>query len=248
MSGSWLDIAGPRGARREALKEGLTRIGGAGSDIRLEPAGEGELQVWNRPPRMLFLGRGERPTSGGVPFEELALRPGERVLWAGHTLVYGGELAPGDEAVLEELPLAPVVGAGPASSRFAERVRAGLALELGLVDAQAAKRWRENVLAERFDADACARELAPGALAPEVEQRLLERAGTLLRDFLMAALLGGSAGARRKAREKARGLAAFLIAQGLALLIFTLLVVAALLLVRAKGTSLDALLDRFLPG
>lgn len=247
MSGSWLDIEGPRGARREALADGLTRIGGVGCDIRLDPAGEGELQVWNRPPRMLYLGRGARPTSGGKAFDELALRPGERVQWAGHVLVYGGEVAPSDEAALEELPLAaPVVD--PSSARFSARVRAGLALDLGLVDAPVAKRWRENVLGERFDADACARELLPGALAPEVEQRLLERSGTLLRDFLMAALLDGSAGARRRAREKARGLAAFLITQGLALVVFTLLVLAALLLVRAKGTSLDALLDRFLPG
>ncbi len=250
MSGSWLDVEGPSGTRRVPLNEGLTRLGGEGSDIRLEAPRGDELQVWNRPPRMLFLGAGARPTCAGQPFDERALRPGERIEWAGHVLVYGGEAAREHEALLEELPLAPAAPtrAATVSPAFSERVRAGLACELGLADAAAMKRWREAVLAGRFEPDACARELLPRTLGPEAEQRLLERAGSLQRDFLMAALLSGFEGARRKAREKARGLVAFLLTQLLALLVFCLLIAAALLLLRARDTSIDAFLDRFLPG
>lgn len=256
MSGGWLDIDGPAGARREALREGLTRVGGPGCDVVLWSAppglpgspGNDELQVWNRPPRALFLGRGPRPRCAGQEFDEHALRPGDRIEWQGHALVYGGEIASADLAPLEELTVAPVAAAAPADARFVQRLRAGLACELGLADAKAMKRWREEVLANRFDADACARELLARELPREAEDRLLERAGTLLRDFLMAALLRGAAGAGRKVREKTRGCVAFLVTQTIALLVFALLVAATLLVVRGQGTSLDALLDRLLPG
>lgn len=231
------------------MLEGLTRIGGPGSDVLLPGAGEDQLHVWNRPPRLVFVGRGARPIAEGRAFEERALRPGDRVEWAGHVLVYGGEASGSDQASLEELPAeGVVVPSGPrADERLAARVRAGLACELGLADPQAQKRWREAVVEKRFEPDACARELLPGALGAEAEQRLLERSGTLLRDFLMAALLSGSAGARRKLRESSRGFVAFLLTQGLALLVFAALVATTLLVLRVKGTSIDAFLDRFLP-
>jgi len=252
VSGGWLDVQGPAGTRREALLEGLTRVGGPGTDIVLEglAPGSDELQVWNRPPRLLFLGRGERPRVDGREVDEHPLRPGDRLLWGGHTLTYGGEAAHTDVAALEEIPL-PVVApplATPSASRLSTRVRAGLACELGLADPRAVKRWREEVLAKRFDPDACARELLPNTLGAEAEERLLERSGTLLRDFLMAATLRGLRGAGRRVREKTRSLVAFLVAQTVALLVFLALVAAALLVWRAKGTSIDAFLDRFLPG
>lgn len=256
MSGGWLDIhapgAGPSAAgvaRREALLEGLTRVGGPGCDVVLPGAGEDQLHVWNRPPRLVFIGRGARPLSEGRAFEERALRPGDRVEWAGHVLVYGGEASGADQALLEELPdEGVVVSPTPrVASRLEARVRAGLACELGLADPQAQKRWRQAVLENRFEPDACAGEILKGELGAEAEQRLLERSGTLLRDFLMAALLSGSAGARRKLREGSRGLMAFLLTQGLALLVFAALVATTLLVLRVKGTSIDALLDRLLP-
>lgn len=257
MSGGWLDIQGPAGSRREALLEGLTRIGGAGLDVvltgtQLSGPSDDQLHVWNRPPRVLFLGRGARPLVHGLPFEEHALKPGDRIEWAAHTLVYGGEAAPADLATLEELEPSrpsgetPLAAAGDA--RLVARVRAGLACELGLADPAAAKRWREAVLAEKFDPDACARELLARPLGPEAEQRLLERSGTLLRDFLMAALLAGAAGAARRLRQSSRSLVAFVLTQLLALVVFAALVGAALLLMRSKGTSIDAFLDRILPG
>lgn len=247
MSGGWLDVRGPSGARREALREGLTRIGSTGCEILLPGAGEDELHVWNRPPRAVFLGRGPRPLAGGEPFEERALRPGEVFEWAGHVFVYGGEAASRDLATLEELPLAPARLDGP-EARLTLRLRAGLACDLGLVEGAVAQRWREAVQAGRYDADACARELLPSPLGEEAEQRLLERSGTLLRDFLMAPLTSGAAAVRRKLRASSRGLAAFLLTQGLALVVFSLLVLAALLVLRGQGKSIDAMLDRLLPG
>lgn len=247
MSGGWLDIRGPAGSRREALLEGLTRIGGAGCEIVLAGAGDDQLHVWNRPPRAVFLGRGPKPVAGGQAFEERALRPGDAFEWAGHAFVYGGEAASGDVATLEELPLASAPARDGPDSRLTLRLRAGLACDLGLVDGATAKRWREAVQAGNYDADACARELLARPLGTEGEQRLLERSGSLLRDFLMAPLLSGAAAARRKLRESSRGLVAFLLTQGLALVIFTLLILAALLVLRGQGKSIDGILDRLLP-
>jgi hypothetical protein len=99
-----------------------------------------------------------------------------------------------------------------------------------------------------FRINACARELATDLRGPDAERRLLERSGTLLRDFLMAPLLSGARGAARKAREKARGLVAYLVSQAVALLVFTLIVGAILLVLRSQGRSIDAFLDVVLPG
>jgi hypothetical protein len=246
MSGGWLDVRGVGETRRVALLEGLTRVGAQGADVVL-PGVDGELHVWNRPPRVLHLGRGPRPTAGGAPFDERALRPGEAFDWAGYSFVYGGVAAREDLAALEELPGAPTPESALPVSTLLQRVRAGLACELGFADATAAKRWREAVKAGQFEPDACARELVPRALPSQAEQRILERSGSLLRDFLMAALLTGAEGSRRRAREQTRGVLAFLIAQGLAFLVFVLLVVAALFLLRYKGTSIDAFLDGLRP-
>jgi hypothetical protein len=249
VSRTWLEVQGPLGARREALREGLTSIGGPGCDIALPVESTDQLQVWNRPPRMLFLGRGARPSLSGAPFEERMLSPGDRIEWRGHVLVYGDD-APPEQATLEELPVLPgapiLMDAAP--DPLALRVRAGLACELGLVEPKAAKRWRERVVAGSFDADACARELATDLRGPDAERRLLERSGTLLRDFLMAPLLSGARGAARKAREKARGLVAYIVSQAVALLVFTLIVGAILLVLRSQGRSIDAFLDVVLPG
>jgi hypothetical protein len=127
-------------------------------------------------------------------------------------------------------------------------VLAGLACELGLADTRVAKAWRQAVLEERFEPDRAAGELLPGVLAPEVERRLLERSGTLLRDFLMAPLLSGIQGQRRRLRGAARSGLAFLVVQVLALLALALILAACMLVLRSKGVSFDALLDRALPG
>ncbi len=252
VSGGWLDIEERGGVHREVLRDGLTRVGGTGADIVLPGAVDGELHLWNRPPRAIFVGRGPRPKKAGVPFEESELRPGDAIEWAGVVLRYGGEAASADQAALEELPasgdearpreLADELAAG------ARRVLAGLACDLGLVDPASVRAWQQAVLEQRFDPEACARELLPPVLAPEVRQRLLDRSGTLLRDFVMAPFASGSRAARRRLRHVTRSTLAFLVAQGLALLAFVLIVLAAMLVLRSRGFSFDELLDRVLPG
>ncbi len=252
MSGSWIDIRERELERREVLREGLTRFGGSGADIPLKGVGDDQLHVWNRPPRAIFVGRGPRPHRNGQPFEEAGLRPGDRIEWAGIVLTYGGEAAAEDLAVLEELaasaPQADRAEAFEWRARVARRVLAGLACELGFADPQAAKHWRQAVLENRFEADECALALLPAHLGPGVEHRLMDRSGTLLRDFLMAPFLSGAPGKRRRLRGATRTLLAFLLAQGLALLTFALIVLAALLVLRVQGFSLDELLDRIVPG
>lgn len=244
MSGAWLELQGPGGTRREALLEGLTRVGGGTADLALEGVGEGELHFLARPPRVRFDGRGAPPRCSGASFEERALRPGDRIEWRGYTLVYGGEADVADQAALEEIaaPETPVTPAG--DERLARRVRAGIACELGLAERAAVQRWQAAVLAGRFEPEACARELLVAPLTREGEERAVERAGSLLRDFLMSSHLSGAKGAGRKLRGGLRTLLAFLLAQLLALLVFTGIVLGILLVLRAKGESLDALLDR----
>ena len=74
-----------------------------------------------------------------------------------------------------------------------------------------------------------------------------ERAGRLLRDFLMAPTMRGARGERAAAcvRRPAGGVA-FVLAQGIALAVYTLIVLVAMLLLRVRDVSFDALLDRIL--
>ncbi|NOT31209.1 MAG: hypothetical protein HOP15_12245, partial [Planctomycetes bacterium] len=126
-----------------------------------------------------------------------------------------------------------------------ERVRAGLACELGLADAQAVKRWRAHARGGNFDPDACARELLPVALGAEDERRLLERAAALQRDLLLGAAGARTVATRRKSASSP-GLFAFLLIQVLSFLVFAALVAAILYVLRIRGTSIDEYLDRFL--
>lgn len=248
MSGSWLDIQAENGTQRVLLRDGLTRLGGAGADYPLGAAGSDQLHCWNRPPRALFVGTGERPRKDGRPFEETRLVPGDRIEWAGVVLVYGSEALPEDLASVEELPRGEPGAPSDLCERAGRRVLAGLACELGLADARTARTWQQAVLEERFDPDRAAGELLPQVLALEVERRLLERSGTLLRDLLMAPLLSGVRGQRRRLRAAARSGLAFLVAQVLALLALALILAAGMLVLRSKGVSFDGLLDRALPG
>jgi hypothetical protein len=259
VSGGWLEIRAAGGVRREALRPGVTRIGGKGADVHLPGADAGELQVWDDPPRFVHVGSGEPPRRDGRALEEAPLRPGDRIHWAGAVLVYApGTPAKADAAPLEEIELAPLVtplvevppaaapGLGDAEHRLLAHARAGLALDLGLAERKAAARWRERVVAGAFDPDLCAREILAASGVEAGDPRLVERSGRLLRDFLMAPVLAGARGASRRMRRAARGGMAFVVAQGLALAVFALLVLAALLLLRIRGVSLDGLLDRIL--
>lgn len=252
MSGWRLELHSADGVRREALREGLTRVGGGAAEIALAGVGTDQLWLWDHPPRARFEGLGSAPRLNGAVLGEHALAPGDRIDWAGVTLVFvAAREGAADEprlALLEELvePAAPVTPAASSSDeeRLARRVRAGIACELELAERGTLKRWQEAVLAERFEPDACARELLAAPFAREAEQRMLERSGTLLRDFLMSSYLRGAKGAGRKLRGGLRNVLAFLLAQLVALVVFSLIVVAILLVLRVEGESLDAWLDR----
>ncbi len=126
------------------------------------------------------------------------------------------------------------------------RVRAGILVELGLADRVAAKSWQRAVVERRFRPDACADEILARSAVAGDDARVLQRTGVLLRDLLMAPLGRGARGAGRRARQAVRGGLAFVLAQGLALLVFCLIVAALAVVLRLKGHSLDGWVDRLL--
>jgi hypothetical protein len=255
MAGGWLDITDGAGRRRHVLQTGLTRIARDG-DVAHGAAGDDELHVWDQPPRAVFVGSGDPPTSAGRPFEELPLRPGSSVAWRGMTVVYGGQAAPADQAPLQELPAEPAppppraeaAARAPEEERVWSRLKAGMLVELGIADRVTAKRWQDAVVSNAFDPDRCAQDiLARSAVAPG-EPRLLERSARLLRDLLMAPLFSGSRGAARRARQATKGVVAMVVSQAVAFGVYTAIVLAAMLLLRLRDVSFDAFLDRILPG
>lgn len=141
-----------------------------------------------------------------------------------------------------ESPSSPALG--EAESTAWRRVRAGLLVEAGQADKKVARRWQEAVQKGAFEPDACANELLTGAPAPNPAQ--LERCARLQRDLLMAPLVRGARGAGRKMREAGRGFFAMLVSQLVIVAIYTFVILAALLLVRAKGFGLDSKLDLLL--
>ncbi len=245
MSGTWIEITDARGTRRVPLGSARTRLGGGDAEVELSHVGEDQLHVFGEPLRAEFVGRGAPPFCDGEPVRERTLRPGDAIEWAGSRMVVGRE------ASLEELhepspaaSSAPPQAASPAGfdARTWARARAGLVVDLGRADKKVVARWQTAVRERSFDADRAAEELLASA-GPLDGALLRDRAGLLLRDFLMAPLLRGVRGAGRKARQQARGLLAMIVAQGLALVVFGVLVLAGLLLLRWKGHSVDAFLD-----
>ena len=162
-------------------------------------------------------------------------------------LVELGESVPAQSA---EDPGSGSSGSGASEDlRGWRRVRAGLLVEQGKADKKVARHWQAAVQRGEFNADACAAELLagePAAGAPDGDAALLERCARLQRDLLMAPMLRGAKGAGRKAREATRGFVAMLVAQLVVLTIYSFVILAALLLVRAKGFGLDDSLDTIL--
>jgi hypothetical protein len=254
VTGRWIEITDASGTRREPLRAGLTRVGGGDAEVLLAGVGSDELHVWDDPPRAVFVGAGAQPRYGGTPFTERALAPGDRIEWAGAVLELGEGHA--SEASFEEIvdPARAVTGPGVSAVAGAEgdgertlaRLRAGLLVDLGLTDASVVKRWQRAVVDGSFDADLCAGAVAAASRAGADDPRMRERAGRLLRDFVMAPTTRGARGASRRARQAARGGIAFVLAQGLALLVYSVIVLVALLLLRVRDVSLDGFLDRIL--
>jgi len=126
------------------------------------------------------------------------------------------------------------------------RILSGLLVEQGLASRDATRRWQEAVRAGALDPDRCADELIESVPGLDADARLGERAARLQRDLVMAPLLRGATGAKRRLRRAARGGAAILVSQAVVVGIYTLLVVAALVLLRYHGVAFDPLFDRLL--
>lgn len=159
-----------------------------------------------------------------------------------------------EQADVEEVtlsrPAAP--GAGGSGVRIksdpiAQRLRAGLLVELGFADSSVSRKWQQAVKDSTFDSVACAQEVLASSSVAANDPRLLERATRLQRDLIMTPLMRGSQGAARRARGAARkGLAAIL-AQLIVVGIYTAIIAAILFVLRLRGFSLDGFIDGILP-
>lgn len=247
-----------RGSKTQqvSLQQGLTRIGpkgGRGIDIGVEGA-DGELHVWDSPPKVVRVQGEDALVAAGDAVEELLLQAGTEFAWAGvkFRLV---ELPP----VLQEIVEAPAPSAGaaprpaaradlsdnPDIQRAWERVAAGLLVESGLADKKIAKRWQAAVVQHEWDADACARDVLAASSGELGNPRLLERAGRLERDLVMASFQRGIKGASRRARGAARNGAAFFVANVVAIGVYSAIILALLILARVNYEwSLDGIIDR----
>lgn len=268
MGECWLEIESSEGETRWTLGPGLTRLGGPGTDLVVAGAPPGELHFWDNPPKVVFVGSGVGPRLNGIVVGEAPLVPGDRVEWGEVRVRYQGSVAP---LPIEE-PLAPVAqaiqpaqaplpgapalatlaptnasvaAAGGVSERAWSRVQAGMAVDLGMADRRSAARWQEAVMRREFDADACARDLLSAGSIRSDDPRLLDRAGRLLRDFLMSSVTRGIRGAGRRARTKVRSGVAMVVAQGITIGIYTAILLVTMMLARIKwGWSYDQFFDR----
>lgn len=275
MTNAWVEISTGADKRRHELPGGLSRFGGPTSDLPVPQPGADELHFWNDPPKLILVGGTTTPLVNGRAFQEVALADGDSVQWGGAVLVFSVEDDVLTEIELTEPVsasgppgrVAPVVArpgvavasapatvsaAGPEgmsgdAARSWRRLFAGLLVELKLANKAETKRWQASVLRNEFDADACARDLIEKSGVPENDPRVLERAGRLERDLLMSSFQQGVRAAGRRARRAAKGGAAFFMVQGIAILVYTLLIVAMLLLARVRyEISLDGIIDSML--
>jgi|LWDU01.1.fsa_nt_gi hypothetical protein len=240
----WLDIEVGGLASRAEMKSGLTRLGGATADVVIPGAPDGELHLWSDPPKIVHVS-GQTPLEvAGEVLTEASLVAGKDLVWGRVTLRLGRG-AP----VIEELPMASAQATGTAAptgsdDRGTQRVRAGLAIELGLADKAVLRRWQDAVISNEFNADACAREVLAGVQLAADDPRLMERSGRLLRDFLMSSLQRGVQGASRKARAQARSGTAYLVANIVAIGVYSAILLVIMVLVRVKWQfSFDHFLD-----
>jgi hypothetical protein len=238
--GAWvLEVEEGGSVRREALSPGLTRVGGPGCEVTIARAGADQLHVWDDPPKLVFVGKGERPRVDGQAVDEIALGGGERVEWLG-----------------AQLRLAPTEGArssvGAASSSSADdpawtQVKAGMLFELGLADRALAKRWQQAIARGQFDADACARELIQSSRAAPGDRRVQERSTRLLRELLMGPGQRPARASAREERTESRSLPGLILMQVVVILSQVFLFSVVLVVMRWRwGWSFDGLIDKLL--
>lgn len=151
---------------------------------------------------------------------------------------------PADDDGAELTPLAPL-GAQNAPRGWT-RVKAGLAVEMGLVDKKVATRLQDEVVAGRYDPDAAAAQLLAAATCDDVDAAVERRCADLERDLMMTPRMRGLRGASRKAREKGRRGLAFLVVQLLVVGVFALLFAVGLTAARYGGYDLHAPIDAVL--
>jgi hypothetical protein len=258
----WIEISVGGEKHRHSLSPRGVRIGGEDCALRVPDSAGDALIVMGSPPRVRLEGTSTTPLLNGRVFEDATLRAGDTIQWGGAVLVYGGQ------AVLEELddvsalsapnPVsdpAPSTAPGATSGsnsnleRIGQRVAAGIAAQLGVADRAKVRLWQEAVIAGEFNADACAADLLDNGVGEQ--KSILERAGRFQRDLLMTSLQTGARGASRKVKRVARGGAAFLVANLIAIGVYTLILFTMLVLVRVKwgdSFSLDGMIDQMLSG
>lgn len=263
MGEQWLEFQDGQATRRIPLAGSLTRVGGSGTDISMSGFPAGEVHVWSEPPKVVLAVGDARLAVNGAEGRELLLADGDQIEWGGARFCFRGEVV---APILEEIPIAapaapaaptapespnppsvPEEAGSPSRGKAWERVQAGLYVDLGLSNKSMVKRWQESVMSGDFAPDACARDLSSGVVVDPDDPRLSERAARLLRDFLMSSATSGAGGAKRKVRQAGKKGAAFLISQFLVIGVYTLIILAAMLVFRAKGTSFDTLFDGLLP-
>jgi len=264
MTPAWIEWHDANGRRREALRPGLTVVGGGDADVVVAGAGEDLLHVWDDPPKVVTLGD-EPPEIGGLRTTEASLSPGDVLHWKGLRILYGEDRdsSPAEPPVLQEIPLEPATarpadrsaartGLPPEEQRAWSVLRAGLLVELGLADSAAARRWQAAVARGEFDVGLAAAELGRAELSSEARQRVADRSARLFRDLVMAPVQRGARGAGRRVRSATKGGVAFVVAQAVTLVVYTVLIGALALIGRVRwGWSFDAFFDRvrdLLPG
>ena len=246
---AWLEVELPAGKRKHALAPGLTRLAAEGGDIQIPGAGQGELHLWDRPPKLLYLGAGGQPRVNGKACDESALSHGDAIEWGSVRLTFGFD---DGQAALEEIPVAATPAAVPASAlaeadeRLWRRLKAGMLVELGLGDKAAARRWQDSISRGGFEPDSCARDLLGGVDVSASDPRLVERSGRLMRDLVMVPVTRGVRGAGRKLRGAARSGLAFAVMQLVVFAITAMLVVVAMFLGHLNGWSIDEFFEGIL--
>ncbi|HED67093.1 MAG TPA: hypothetical protein ENJ09_16240 [Planctomycetes bacterium] len=233
MSAGWIEISGQGRSERLALRGECVAWPDGTAPKRLE--------FRRNAPYAVHVCGGATATRDGVAFVRLDLRPGCRFESMGRRFVFRAE------ASVEELDGdAPAVPA-PAGDPVERLLRAGLWVDLGFADAGLRGRLQRDVEAGAFEPDRAAEEILAGTSITEVrEAALKERAARLLRDFVMANRHRGASGLARRGRRGAKNVVAAAIAQVLALGIYSLLILLALVFWRAREHSVDGWLDAIL--
>jgi hypothetical protein len=254
MTEPTLEITAAGQSFTATLRPGLTRVGpvgGRGVDVQIDGA-VGELHVWDEPPKVVRVQGDDALVVDGAMVEEALLASGTVFAWCGAKFRFDTPPPVLEEIVEEAAPAAPagaasgtVAGLGEEELRAWRRLSAGLLVETGLADKKAAKRWQNAVVNQEWDADAAARDILGASPGATSDPKFVERAGRIERDLLMASFQRGLKGASRRVRGAARNTTAFFVANVIAIVCYSAIILALLILARVKyDWSLDGIIDR----